>query len=174
MMHKLRGYARDVTMVRRSSLPVPPVENRTFGGAAEWEYGPSPPTNVTQPTFFAPSILTYVYLPVAVVSAKKKTYFELFCVPVFPLSSKHVWACGICQWRVPLQQGYVFVFPLCPTIAFSDTASYRWEPQFPGQGYHHPPPVQWQQGPSPGQYQQGGTPGYFPPPPPQGYPTANK
>ncbi|KAF9648997.1 hypothetical protein BDM02DRAFT_3084095, partial [Thelephora ganbajun] len=42
---------------------------------------------------------------VAVLSAKKKTYFELCCVPVFPMSSKHVWVCGICQWRVPLQQG---------------------------------------------------------------------
>jgi len=80
----------------------------------------------------------------AVVSAKKKTYFELFCVPVFPMSSKHVWVCGICQWRVPLQQG--------------------WEPPFPGQGSHHPPQGQWQQGPPPGQTPpQGYAPGYPPP-----------
>ena len=60
--------------------------------------------------FSIQSILTYAYIPVAVVSAKKKTYFELFCVPIFPMSSKHVWVCSICQWRVPLQQGYVLAF----------------------------------------------------------------
>jgi len=81
------------------------------------------PTPVTQPTFPTPNTLTCAYLPVAVVSAKKKTYFELFCVPVFPISSKHVWVCGICQWRVPLQQGYVLAFPPDPPVAFSDTWS---------------------------------------------------
>ncbi|KAF9049381.1 hypothetical protein BDZ89DRAFT_1006748, partial [Hymenopellis radicata] len=35
----------------------------------------------------------------SVIAAKKKTWFELFFIPVVPLSSKHVWVCTICQWR---------------------------------------------------------------------------
>ncbi|KAF9789869.1 hypothetical protein BJ322DRAFT_563332 [Thelephora terrestris] len=94
----------------------------------------------------------------AVVSAKKKTTFELFCVPIFPLSSKRVWACGICHWMVPIQQG--------------------WEPPFPGlqgpppgqwQQSPHPSPGQWQQGPAPGQFQPGYNPAY-PPALPEGRP----
>lgn len=60
-----------------------------------------------------PIVLMSAYSAAAVVSAKKKTYFELFCVPIFPMNSKHVWVCSICQWRVPLQQGYVYaLFPV--------------------------------------------------------------
>jgi len=70
--------------------------------------------------FRIPSILTCVS-SVAVLSAKKKTYFELFCVPVFPMSSKHVWVCGICQWRVPLQQGYALSRVLLLSYRISDT-----------------------------------------------------
>lgn len=75
--------------------------------------------HITQPTRSTPNTLTYAYLPVAVVSAKKKTYFELFCVPVFPIKSKHVWVCGICQWRVPLQQGYVLTSLSPPPLSIS-------------------------------------------------------
>ena len=117
-------------------------------------------------TFPIPNALTSGFL-VAVVSAKKKTYFELFCVPVFPMSSKHVWVCGICQWRVPLQQGYVPIAFLNITWCLTFVLP-RWEPPFPGQGYHHPPQGQWQQGPPPGQISPQG-PGY-PPPLPPGHP----
>ncbi|KAL0947399.1 hypothetical protein HGRIS_013512 [Hohenbuehelia grisea] len=60
----------------------------------------------------------------SVFAAKSKTWFEFFFVPIFPLSSKNVWICGICQWQVPIQPG--------------------WEPQIAGAPGHHPPgpPVQ--------------------------------
>jgi hypothetical protein len=58
----------------------------------------------------------WAHIAAAVVSAKKKTNFELFCVPIFPLKSKRVWACGICQWMVPIQQGYALAFLLAPLL----------------------------------------------------------
>jgi hypothetical protein len=120
-------------------------------------------------------VLMWTHISASVVSAKKKTHFELFCVPIFPLSSKHVWACAICQWTVPTQQGYVittFTTPRPPRAHVSlfgirsFVASYRWEPPFPG--HQGPPPGQWQ-GQPPGQFQQGYNPNY-PPPLPQGHP----
>ncbi|KZT43974.1 hypothetical protein SISSUDRAFT_1056991 [Sistotremastrum suecicum HHB10207 ss-3] len=79
---------------------------------------------------------------VSVVSAKSRTWFELFWIPLIPLGSSHVWHCNVCQWQVPHQQGY--------------------EPARAG-GF--PPPGgngQWQQGPgSPsGLWQQPQQPGY--------------
>ncbi|KIY43636.1 hypothetical protein FISHEDRAFT_53172, partial [Fistulina hepatica ATCC 64428] len=44
---------------------------------------------------------------VAVISAKKRNWFELFCVPVIPMNSKHIWICTICNWQVPVQPGCV-------------------------------------------------------------------
>ncbi|CAA7267918.1 unnamed protein product [Cyclocybe aegerita] len=76
----------------------------------------------------------------AVTSAKSKEYFEFCFVPLIPMSSKHIWACSICQWAVPIQQG--------------------WEPPLVTNGppgYYPPqPPPTWQQQPNYG--------------PPQGYP----
>lgn len=74
-------------------------------------------------------VLIWAPFSAAVVSAKKKTTFELFCVPIFPLSSKHVWACGICQWMVPLQQGCVvtsFPTPLHPSPPFCYLTTYTY------------------------------------------------
>ncbi|KAF4615532.1 hypothetical protein D9613_002921 [Agrocybe pediades] len=34
----------------------------------------------------------------AVVQAKRSTWFELFWIPLIPLSRKHVLLCSICQW----------------------------------------------------------------------------
>jgi len=68
---------------------------------------------------------------VSVTSGKKRTWFELCCVPVIPMSSSHVWICSICQWTAK-------------TNAF--------EPQLPGTG---PPPGVYQmqhQYPMSGQY----------------------
>lgn len=39
--------------------------------------------------------------------AKSTTWFELFWIPVAPLSSKQIWLCGICQWKIAYAQGYV-------------------------------------------------------------------
>lgn len=89
-------------------LPVHPPHRHKSRCAAEREYKTKPVSRPLPPRpLDTKRTDACVYFPVAVVSAKKKTYFELFCVPIFPMSSKHVWVCGICQWRVPLQQGYV-------------------------------------------------------------------
>ncbi|KAJ7632194.1 hypothetical protein FB45DRAFT_911776 [Roridomyces roridus] len=37
----------------------------------------------------------------SVFSAKKKTWFELFFIPLIPFDSKHVWLCQICHWMAP-------------------------------------------------------------------------
>ncbi|KAK9896323.1 hypothetical protein P389DRAFT_171447 [Cystobasidium minutum MCA 4210] len=36
----------------------------------------------------------------AVQPAKKREWFELFCIPIIPYSSDHVWICSICNWQV--------------------------------------------------------------------------
>ena len=114
-MDKRRGYARDVTTVRHGS-PIHPVScgvlrNGTKSQPLTTEIGPTAGCRIG---FLIQITYTNVCVfSVAVVSAKKKTYFELFCVPVFPMSSKHVWVCGICQWRVPLQQGCVLTILSC-------------------------------------------------------------
>lgn len=43
----------------------------------------------------------------SVFGAKSRQWFEFCFVPLVPMSSKHVWMCSICQWQVPIQQGYV-------------------------------------------------------------------
>ncbi|KIM87569.1 hypothetical protein PILCRDRAFT_815127 [Piloderma croceum F 1598] len=42
----------------------------------------------------------------SVISANSRNWFELCFVPLVPMSSKHIWMCSICQWNVPLQQGW--------------------------------------------------------------------
>lgn len=44
---------------------------------------------------------------VNVVAAKSTTWFELFWVPLVPISRKHLWICQICQWREPLTNKWV-------------------------------------------------------------------
>ncbi|CAO1626171.1 unnamed protein product [Parajaminaea phylloscopi] len=34
-----------------------------------------------------------------VITAKSRTWFELCWVPLIPMKSKHIYACGICQWQ---------------------------------------------------------------------------
>ncbi|KAF8163151.1 hypothetical protein B0H34DRAFT_694273 [Crassisporium funariophilum] len=43
---------------------------------------------------------------VTVFPAKSTTWFELFWVPIVPISKKHMWLCGTCQWKenVPKDQ----------------------------------------------------------------------
>jgi hypothetical protein len=116
-MDKRQGYARDATTVRRSSRQAPVIA--TFSGPRCSPPNPVPRRLLRRiPDARCADICVF---SVAVVSAKKKTYFELFCIPVFPMASKHVWVCGICQWRVPLQQGYVFTsLPPPPSLALSN------------------------------------------------------
>ncbi|KAF8332398.1 uncharacterized protein EI90DRAFT_855327 [Cantharellus anzutake] len=64
---------------------------------------------------------------VSVISAKSRTWFEFCFVPLIPMSSHHIWFCGICSWEARQGQGF--------------------EPMLPGQG---PPPGPWQQGWYPG------------------------
>ncbi|KAH8824836.1 hypothetical protein DL96DRAFT_1611018 [Flagelloscypha sp. PMI_526] len=76
--------------------------------------------------------------------AKKRQWLELCFVPVVPMSTKHVWFCSICQWRVPSNQQWE------PTIA--NTAFYGG----PSPGYGpppnapFPPPQGWHGAPNPG------------------------
>ncbi|KIP09098.1 hypothetical protein PHLGIDRAFT_346469 [Phlebiopsis gigantea 11061_1 CR5-6] len=41
----------------------------------------------------------------AVQSAKTRTWFTLFFIPVVPLKSKRIWTCPICQWTMAVGQG---------------------------------------------------------------------
>ncbi|KAJ7582618.1 hypothetical protein C8J56DRAFT_955275 [Mycena floridula] len=54
----------------------------------------------------------------AVFSAKRTEWFELFFIPIIPISSKHVWLCSICQFSAVLAPG-------------------QWEPPIAGQPGSH-------------------------------------
>ncbi|KAL4074627.1 hypothetical protein V8B97DRAFT_1722405 [Scleroderma yunnanense] len=41
----------------------------------------------------------------AMFAAKSRTWFEFCFVPLIPMSSKHVWMCGICQLQTQMQPG---------------------------------------------------------------------
>ncbi|EKM82813.1 hypothetical protein AGABI1DRAFT_104670 [Agaricus bisporus var. burnettii JB137-S8] len=64
-------------------------------------------------------------------SGKKRTWFELCCVPVIPLSSKHVWICPICNWSAKTSDFQ----PQMP--AAGPPGGY-----YPAPG-HYPPPSQY-------------------------------
>ncbi|KAL0580205.1 hypothetical protein V5O48_001798 [Marasmius crinis-equi] len=83
----------------------------------------------------------------SVFAAKSTTWFELFFVPVIPFDKKHIWLCGICQWRSPSGPG-------------------QWEPPLAygggfhtSQGYFSPN--------QPNNFQSGYQPGYMSPQNPQ-------
>ncbi|KAF9001912.1 hypothetical protein BDQ17DRAFT_1306807 [Cyathus striatus] len=60
----------------------------------------------------------------SVVAAKRTTWFELVFVPLVPLSRKHVWICGICQWSVP----YVVGQSELPATSQGLTEAQDWAP----------------------------------------------
>ncbi|EIW60501.1 uncharacterized protein TRAVEDRAFT_145942 [Trametes versicolor FP-101664 SS1] len=79
----------------------------------------------------------------ATIRVKSRMWFELCFVPLIPMSSKHLWLCTICQWSVPLQQG--------------------WEPALPGNAFQPGAHGQWQAPPyglPPNAAQRGYQPGY--------------
>ncbi|KAJ4488462.1 hypothetical protein J3R30DRAFT_3435953 [Lentinula aciculospora] len=41
----------------------------------------------------------------SVFSAKSRTWFEFFFIPLIPMATKHIWMCGICRWTSPLGPG---------------------------------------------------------------------
>ncbi|KAJ3928811.1 MAG: hypothetical protein NXY57DRAFT_964196 [Lentinula lateritia] len=41
----------------------------------------------------------------SVFSAKSRTWFELFFIPLIPMNTKHIWMCGICRWVAPMGPG---------------------------------------------------------------------
>ncbi|KAF7789537.1 hypothetical protein EIP86_000483 [Pleurotus ostreatoroseus] len=81
----------------------------------------------------------------SVQSAKSRRWFELCFVPLIPMKSNRVWVCAVCQWMMPIQQGY--------------------QPEVPGENYHasqpqgytSPPPNMYPPG-----YDGGFQPGYQP------------
>ncbi|KAH9854111.1 hypothetical protein C2E23DRAFT_819634 [Lenzites betulinus] len=83
---------------------------------------------------------------VSTIRVKSRLWFELCFVPLIPMSSEHLWLCTICQWSVPLQQG--------------------WEPALPGYGFQPGAQAQLQAphyGLPPNAAQRGYDPGYPPP-----------
>ncbi|KAF8630398.1 hypothetical protein AX15_002952 [Amanita polypyramis BW_CC] len=44
----------------------------------------------------------------ALIAAKRTTWFELFFIPLVPISKKRVWLCHICHWSTPLVVGQDF------------------------------------------------------------------
>ncbi|KAL5533197.1 hypothetical protein ACEPAF_4973 [Sanghuangporus sanghuang] len=70
----------------------------------------------------------------SVFRAKSRTWFELCFIPLIPMTSKHIWCCSICQWQVPLQQGWE---PMVPQSGFAP--GWQGQPQQQGR-YGGPPP----------------------------------
>ncbi|RPD66015.1 hypothetical protein L226DRAFT_530150 [Lentinus tigrinus ALCF2SS1-7] len=61
------------------------------------------------------------------IRVKSRMWFELCFVPLVPMNKEHLWVCTICQWSVPIQQG--------------------WEPALPGYGWQNPVQGEWQSPP---------------------------
>ena len=82
------------------------------------------------------SLVTEPHSPPAasVFAAKSKTWLECFFIPLVPLSSKHIWLCGICQWASPLGAGWVQ--SLFSTNALI-VSSRHWEPPIAYQTPQH-------------------------------------
>ncbi|PFH50064.1 hypothetical protein AMATHDRAFT_177741 [Amanita thiersii Skay4041] len=69
----------------------------------------------------------------SIIAAKKTTWFELFFIPVVPISSKHVWFCHICQWRTPIVAGQELPTANYVSHAGYPPGAYDWQqPQHPG------------------------------------------
>lgn len=92
----------------------------------------------------------------SIVAAKSKLWFEFFFVPIFPMSSDHIWICTICQFRAPLQTGCVALCPSHLLPLFSAVTHSQWEPQVASNFGYFPPPQQQQNWIAPNQ------PGYQP------------
>ncbi|KAF5373057.1 hypothetical protein D9758_001669 [Tetrapyrgos nigripes] len=75
----------------------------------------------------------------SIFAAQKKTWFELFFIPLIPFNSKHIWLCGICQFATPLGPGL-------------------WEPTIAHGGSPPPNPQGW--GSPPQSFQAGYSPAY--------------
>ncbi|KAJ3726353.1 hypothetical protein DFJ43DRAFT_1087804 [Lentinula guzmanii] len=88
----------------------------------------------------------------SVYSAKSRTWFEFFFVPLIPMKTKHIWMCGICRWTAPLGPGCVQKFSSNTVVDVQDHSqweppiAYQNHPQSSGQGYtssggygHQPP-----------------------------------
>jgi hypothetical protein len=89
-------------------------------------------------------------LPINANDMQKKVWFELFCVPVVPMSSKHIWVCGVCQFQAKQQPGYVCSFPYRVLLL---SACCSWQPALPGQHHQNGGGHMMMQGPPPGGYQ---------------------
>ncbi|KAJ8093178.1 hypothetical protein PM082_020663 [Marasmius tenuissimus] len=86
----------------------------------------------------------------AVFAAKSTTWFELFFIPVIPFDKKHLWLCGICQWRTPSGPG-------------------QWEPPVAYGGGYHTSQGYFSPNQPPANHQPGYQPGYISSPPQSGY-----
>ncbi|KAI0748004.1 hypothetical protein C8Q80DRAFT_1169550 [Daedaleopsis nitida] len=88
---------------------------------------------------------------ISTIRVKSRMWFELCFVPLIPMKKEHLWVCTVCQWNIPLQQG--------------------WEPALPGYGFHHggqgpmPPSPYTQMSPPPNAAAHGYQPQYPAPPP---------
>ncbi|GBE79097.1 hypothetical protein SCP_0202940 [Sparassis crispa] len=76
-------------------------------------------------------------------SAKSRLWFELYFIPLIPLSSKRIWICSICQWSIPMEAGWE------PGYDFQRGGVSNWQVP-PPSGYINPPPNPYQQGYQPG------------------------
>ncbi|KAN0124085.1 hypothetical protein V8E52_002575 [Russula decolorans] len=48
---------------------------------------------------------------VSVIRATSRMWFSFFFVPVIPFKKKYIWACSICHWYVPTQNGWEPALP---------------------------------------------------------------
>ncbi|KAF7311549.1 Cytochrome c heme-binding site [Mycena kentingensis (nom. inval.)] len=69
----------------------------------------------------------------SVFSGKNSEWFTFFFVPLFPLSSKHVWLCGTCRWMAPHAPGHFE-----PAIAFGGGFPPQGPPMMPMQPSYQP------------------------------------
>ncbi|KIJ44215.1 hypothetical protein M422DRAFT_30391 [Sphaerobolus stellatus SS14] len=102
------------------------------------------PTKISQDSDSQPARVCPRCHNAAVVSAKSRTWFELFFVPLFPFTSSRIWICGICNWEIPHQANYEPPLPgqVAPPGTYQPTAHPQptYQPQpgpqvQPGHGY---------------------------------------
>ncbi|CDZ97354.1 hypothetical protein [Phaffia rhodozyma] len=42
----------------------------------------------------------------SVLKCKSRTWFEAFCIPLFPFTNSHIYRCSICGWEVKQNAGF--------------------------------------------------------------------
>ncbi|KAL7408922.1 hypothetical protein BDY24DRAFT_245957 [Mrakia frigida] len=63
----------------------------------------------------------------SVTKAKSRTWFEAFCIPLFPFTNKKIYRCSICGWEI--KQGAGFEPPVAGHPGFAPQQQQGYPPQ---------------------------------------------